>query len=97
MAVSLPNYRQFDASEDPKRGERWEKWLAGLEMLFTGIELDAIEPEPSKDLTAEVKKNVKINKRRRALLLHYRGEDLKHSLMQSLQQTREKVLNTTRQ
>ena len=77
MASSLPPYVEFDTTEDPTRGERWDTWLEGLEYLLTGLDLDEIAPEPDKQLSAaEIRKNTRLLKRKRALLLHYGGREV---------------------
>ena len=48
MAMSLPQFAEFDTSEDATCGERWETWLESLEYLLIGLDLKEIEPDPSK-------------------------------------------------
>ena len=75
MATSLPQFGEFDTSEDATRGERWETWLESLEYLLIGLDLEEIEPDPGKTLSDKEKANcIRILNRKRAQLLHYGGK-----------------------
>ena len=39
MAVSVPIFPSLDVHADGNAGPRWQKWLARLERLFTGMDI----------------------------------------------------------
>ena len=57
MATSLLQFAKFDTLEDATHGERWETWLESLEYLLIGVNLEELEPDPSKTLSDKEKAN----------------------------------------
>ena len=58
MAAGLTPFPKFDVySEESSVGIRWKKYVAKLEHLFVGLNIDS-------------------KKRKKALLLHYSGDDV---------------------
>jgi hypothetical protein len=45
MAISLPHFERFDASNDANRSARWESWLDGLQYMCGAMSLskDTVE------------------------------------------------------
>ena len=76
--MALPTHPQFDCTNDADRGERWAEYLEGLTMMFHGMDLFELVGTPAKALTDEENSlNKKTRMRKRALLLHYGGPEVR--------------------
>lgn len=60
MAVSLPEFGQFDCCDLSSAGPRWKKWLARFEVLMSAMDID--DDDAGK-------------KRKKSCLLHYMGAE----------------------
>ena len=60
MATSLPEFGQFDCADLSNAGPRWKKWLARFEVLVAALNIGDENDD---------------RKRKKALLLHYMGEE----------------------